>query len=272
NVERFRQDIRFVEGDLSNPDVAAEAVAGVDRVIHLASIPSVPRSVAHPVDSARSSIIATVSLLDAAVKAGVKRVAQASSSSVYGNTDVSPRVETLPNSPQSPYAVSKMTQEYYAAVFNRCYGLDTVSLRYFNVFGPGQNPNSAYAAVIPKFTTAMMAGERPVIFGDGEQTRDFTFVDNVVEANLAAATAPGPLAGTVVNIGGGGAGVSVNDLVHRLNHLLGTDLAPIYQPPRVGDVLHSSADITRARDLLGYRPTVDFAEGLRRTVETFRTQ
>lgn len=260
---------RFIEGSVADAWVAADAVKGVDRIIHLASIPSVPRSVADPLPSAHASIIGTVTLLDAARRAGVQRVVQASSSSVYGNSEILPRVETIAPDPLSPYAVVKLTQEYYAKAFGTCYSLDTVSLRYFNVFGPRQSVDSLYAAVIPKFIAQMLQGEAPVIFGDGGHSRDFTYIDNVVDANIRAALCPEPLRGEVVNIGAGGSH-TVNDLVAHLNRILGTAIVPTHLPDRVGDVRHSLADIGRAERLFGYVPGVDFVEGLERTVAYFR--
>ncbi|MDR1045740.1 MAG: NAD-dependent epimerase/dehydratase family protein [Candidatus Adiutrix sp.] len=263
NMADFQDRIRFVEGDLSSPRVAAEAVAGVDRIIHLASIPSVPRSLEKPMESAQSSVMATVALLEASWRAGVRRVVQASSSAVYGDAGDGAAAETWPYKPGSPYAAAKIAQENYARVFALQRGLDTVSLRYFNVFGSGQDPDGDYAAVIPKFIAAMLAGDRPVIFGDGSQTRDFIQVDDVVEANLAAALAKLPFGGEAINIGRGG-GLSVNSLVRELNRVLGTDLKPIYAPARPGDILHSRSDPGQAEKLLGFRPRVDLAEGLAR--------
>ena len=268
NMRGVEGKFTFMEGSLCEPALAAKAVAGVDRVIHLASVPSVPRSVQAPLESANASIIATVTLLDAARKAGVKRVVQASSSSVYGDSKILPRVESTPPDPLSPYAVAKLTQEYYARVFFRCYGLDTISLRYFNVFGPRQNQDSAYAAVIPKFATSMLRGEQPVIFGDGRQTRDFTYVGNVVEANYRAAVAPGTMGGEAANVGSGG-GIDLNQLVVLLNKYLGTDIAPVLSGPRTGDVLHSSADTSKARDLFGLQPRISFETGLETTVRYY---
>lgn len=258
----------FIEGSVADPAVAKQAVAGVDRVIHLASIPSVPRSLENPLESVHASIIGTVTLLDAARGAGVKRVVQASSSSVYGDTPTLPKVETMLPSPISPYAVAKLTQEYYALSFCRCYGLDAVSLRYFNVFGPRQPPDSLYSAVIPRFIAMMRRGEAPTIYGDGGQTRDFTYIDNVVQANLKAALAPSPLAGAAVNVGVGAAH-SLLELVDSLNAVLGADIAPVHRGARPGDVLHSTADIAKASALFGYVPEVNFEEGLRRTAAYF---
>lgn len=269
NLAPYRDKIRFIEGNVCDPAIAAEAVRGVDRVIHLASIPSVPRSIAEPRVSAESSIISTVTLMHAAAQAGVKRFVQASSSSVYGDVDLNPRREDQTPSPMSPYAAAKLTQELYAQVFWKCYGLDTASLRYFNVFGPRQDPNGAYAAVIPKFIVLMLAGKRPEIYGDGLHTRDFTYIANVVDANLRAATWPAPLQGAAMNIGAGGS-FSLNELVADLNDILGTDLPPIYREPRAGDVLHSQADISLAAERIGYQPGVGFREGLRRTIDALR--
>lgn len=260
---------RFIEGNICDPAIAAEAVKDIDRIVHLASVPSVPRSVDEPLESANASIIGTVALLDAARKAGVTRVVQATSSSAYGDSEVLPRIETLPPSPMSPYAVAKLAQEYYASAFHKCYGIDTVSLRYFNVFGPRQSPNSKYAAVIPKFITSMRQGQAPEIFGDGTQTRDFTYIDNVVDANLLAALTPNPLQGEVVNIGAGGAH-SLNDLVDLLNKILGTTFSATYLPPRTGDVRDSMADVSKAKRLFDYSPAVSFEDGLRRTIQSFQ--
>lgn len=260
---------RFIEGNICDPAITAEAVKDIDRIVHLASVPSVPRSVDEPLESANASIIGTVALLDAARKAGVSRVVQAASSSAYGDSEVLPRIETLPPSPMSPYAVAKLAQEYYALAFHKCYGIDTVSLRYFNVFGPRQRPDSKYAAVIPKFISSMRQGQAPEIFGDGTQTRDFTYIDNVVDANLQAALTQNPLQGEVVNIGAGGAH-SLNDLVDLLNNILGTAFTAIYLPPRTGDVRDSMADVSKAKHLFDYSPAVSFEEGLRRTIRSFQ--
>ena len=265
SMEDFYHEISFIEGDLSIPDVAEKAVAGVDRIIHLASIPSVPRSIEKPLESARSSVMATVSLLNGAWRAGVKRVVQASSSAVYGDTEHI-AVETLPTNPLSPYAAAKVSQENYAKAFYLCRGLDVISLRYFNVFGHGQDIGSDYAAVVPKFIALMMAGHSPVIFGDGTQSRDFTYVDNVVEATLAAAVSSNSLGGEVINIGNGG-GASVNYLVAELNRIIGTNIQPINAPARVGDIRHSRSDISKAEKMLGFLPRISLAEGLSRLVK-----
>ncbi len=269
NIADLRDKFEFVEGDLSRPEVAAQACAGVTHVLHQASIPSVPRSVDDPLGSLHSSVTATVTLLLAARDAGVKRVVQAASSSAYGDALELPKVETMIPSPKSPYAVAKLAQEYYAAAFSECYGLDTVSLRYFNVFGPRQDPNSHYAAVIPKFITLILAGKRPFVHGDGLQSRDFTYIDNVVAGNLLAARSPHPLKGAVINLACGDR-IDLLQLVAEINRILGTNLTPEHGPERAGDVKHSQAGVAKARELLGFKPVVDFAEGLRRTVEYYR--
>lgn len=268
NMKASWGKFQFVEGDVRDAGKVANALKNVDLVIHLASVPSVPRSVAAPLESAQASIIGTVTLLDEARKAGIRRVVQASSSSVYGDSNVMPRVETTLPAPMSPYAVAKLTQEYYGAAFFKCYAMDTASLRYFNVFGPRQNPDSEYAAVVPKFIRMLRAGERPTVYGDGGQVRDFTYIDNVVDANIGAALCSKPLRGETMNIGVGSS-YSVNDLVKRLNELLGTGLEPVYKEARAGDVRESCADVNKARMLFGYEPKVDFAEGLKRTVASF---
>lgn len=253
----------FLEGSVCDPAAVRAALEGVTRVIHLAAVPSVPRSVENPMESAEASVIGTVTLLTEARRAGVRRIVQAASSSAYGDSPLLPREESQAPRPMSPYAVAKLAQEYYLSAFSKCYGMDGISLRYFNIFGPRQNPESKYAAVIPKFIKTMRAGGRPVIFGDGEQTRDFTYIENAVEANVRAAFADGTFGGVTVNIGAGGSN-SLNTLVARLNEFLGTNITPEYRNPRPGDVRDSRASIEKATRLFGYRPSVDFAEGLRR--------
>ncbi len=263
NIAPFAGQFEFIEGTLCDPAVAARAVAGVERIIHLATVPSVSRSVETPLESVHASTVATVTLFEAARRADVKRIVQASSSSVYGDVPQEVKSETLTPNPMSPYAVAKLSQEYYGRVFAKCYGLDTVSIRYFNVFGPGQNPESKYAAVIPKFITMMLRGEQPTIFGDGNQSRDFTFVDNVIHGNLLAANHPEQLAGETFNIACGNR-ISLRQLMAMLNEILGTNIQPNYTTARVGDILHSRADITKAQTILGYEPQVSFEEGLRK--------
>ncbi len=269
NMAECEGKFTFIEGDLCDPAVAREAVKGVTHIMHLASIPSVPRSVENPMESMQSSVTSTVSLLDAARRAGVARVVQAVSSAAYGDSPFDSKTETDFPDPLSPYAASKLAQEYYGLAFARCYEIDTAAVRYFNVFGPRQDPNSEYAAVIPKFITLMLENKQPVIFGDGTQSRDFTYVDNIVQGNLAALRHPRPLGGSVINIACGSS-VSLNDLVAKLNKILGTDIEAIHSAPRVGDIVHSRANVAKAKELLGFTPQIDFDEGLKRTVEFFK--
>lgn len=262
-----REEIEFTRADLALDEITP-LLSGVQCVFHLAAVPSVPRSVRDPVTTHASIANATLRLLIAARDAGVDRVVVSSSSSVYGATDVSPKHEDLPTVPLSPYAVAKVAAESYARVFASLYGLRTVSLRYFNVFGPGQDPRSAYAAVIPIFITRALARRPLPLHGDGTQTRDFTYVDNVVDANLRAAAADVP-GGRVYNIGSGSPH-SVRDLVAALEAALGRRLETEYGPPRVGDIPYSHADVTAAKKELGWRPSVPFEEGLRRTLDWYR--
>jgi UDP-glucose 4-epimerase len=255
----------FLHADLADAGVAEEAVAGVDYVLHQAAIPSVPRSVAEPIVSNRANVDATLRLLVAARDAGVRRVVFAGSSSVYGDAAELPKHEAMSPRPLSPYALQKLTGEQYLQLFTSLYGLDTVSTRYFNVFGPRQDPSSPYSGVISLFIRAALDGQPPLIYGDGEQTRDFTYVANTVDGVLRAAVAPG-IGGEVINVATNGR-VSLKTLLAEVQRLLGTNLAPTFLPPRRGDVRDSQADISKARRLLGYAPTVPFAEGLRRTVE-----
>ncbi|HIE53210.1 MAG TPA: SDR family oxidoreductase, partial [Armatimonadetes bacterium] len=268
NLAPWREDIEFLEGDLSDPAVAQRAVEGVDYVLHQAALPSVPRSVEDPRASHEANVTGTLNLLLAARDAGVKRVVYAGSSSAYGDTPTLPKHEAMPPAPLSPYAASKLAGEYYCRVFHKVYGLETVVLRYFNIFGPRQDPTSQYAAVIPKFITALLRGDLPTIYGDGEQSRDFTYVRNVVEANLLACTAPAAV-GEVINVATG-TRFTINELFARLRELCGCEVEPLYAPPRPGDVRHSQADIGKAERLLGYRPVVSFREGLKLTVDWFR--
>ncbi len=255
----------FLQGDLAEPHVAARAVDGIDYVLHQAAIPSVPRSVQDPIASNRANVDATLTLLVAARDAKVRRVVFAGSSSVYGDAAERLKHEGLPTRPLSPYALQKATGEQYMKLFTALYGLDTVSTRYFNVFGPRQDPSSPYSGVISLFIRAVLDGRAPVIYGDGEQTRDFTYVANTVDGVLRAAVAPG-IGGEVINVATNGR-VSLNELLAEVQRLRATSLAPTFLPPRAGDVRDSQADITKASRLLGYAPTVSFAEGLRRTVE-----
>jgi nucleoside-diphosphate-sugar epimerase len=255
----------LLEGDLAEAAVAGAAVQGIDYVLHQAAIPSVPRSVAEPIASNRANIDATLQLLVAARDAGVRRVVFAGSSSVYGDAAELPKHEAMPPRPLSPYALQKQVGEQYLRLFTQLYGLDTVTTRYFNVFGPRQDPSSPYSGVISLFIRAVLDGRPPVIYGDGGQTRDFTYVANTVDGVLRAAITPG-IAGEVINVATNGR-VSLLDLLAEVQRLLGTTVTPTFQPPRTGDIRDSQADITKAARLLAYAPVVPFAEGLRRTVE-----
>lgn len=266
NLDALDDSVSFTEGDVRDADLLAELLDGVDYVFHQAAVPSVPRSVDDPVTSTDANCTGTATLLDAARDTGVDTVVVASSSSVYGSTTDLPKVESMESSPESPYALSKYYTEQLAMQASDLYDFDTVALRYFNVFGPRQDPAGEYAAVIPKFINLMLDGERPVIYGDGEQSRDFTYIDNVIQANVRAAEED--VTGEVFNAACGGR-ATVNELVAELNALLETDIDPIYDDPRPGDVRHSHADISKAEELLGYEPAVGFEEGLERTVEWF---
>jgi nucleoside-diphosphate-sugar epimerase len=260
--------VEFVHGDLADLDVARRAVAGVDYVLHQAAIPSVPRSVQDPITSNRANIDASLNVLVAARDAGVRRVVYAGSSSAYGNTPTLPKVETMPTAPLSPYALQKLVAEQYCRMFTALYGLETVTIRYFNVFGPRQDPSSPYSGVISLFISALAEDRRPTIHGDGEQTRDFTFVTNVVDGVLRACEAP-DASGEVINVATGGR-ISLNELFRTIRDLTGARVDPIHAEPRAGDVRDSQADIEKARRLLGYEPRVSLADGLAKTVEWFR--
>ncbi|MGE0447839.1 MAG: SDR family oxidoreductase [Vicinamibacterales bacterium] len=261
--------IEFLEGDLANLDVARRACEGMDYVLHQAAIPSVPRSVQDPVTSNRANIDASLNVLVSARDAGVKRVVYAGSSSAYGNTPTLPKVETMPTAPLSPYALQKLVAEQYCRMFTQLYGLETVTIRYFNVFGPRQDPSSPYSGVISLFISALCEGRRPTIYGDGEHTRDFTYVANVVDGVLRACEAKGA-SGEVINVATGGR-ISLNQLFAAVKEATGATVDPIYADPRPGDVKDSQADIAKAERLLGYRPIVSFDDGLARTVEWFRS-
>jgi len=256
-------DVEVVRGDVRDLDGLRRAMKGVDRVLHQAAVPSVARSLKDPILSNEANVQGTLNVLIAARDASVPRVVFASSSSVYGDTPTLPKVETMLPSPLSPYAVTKLTGEHYLKVFHHLYGLETVALRYFNVFGPRQDPTSDYAAVIPLFVSLMSQGRAPTINGDGTQSRDFTYVDNVVQANLLACEAPG-VGGEVFNVACGRR-YTLLDLVAALNAILGTNLEPTFGPRRAGDVMHSLADIEKARRMLGYEASTSFEEGLERT-------
>jgi nucleoside-diphosphate-sugar epimerase len=260
--------VEFLEGDLADIEVARSAVAGMDYVLHQAAIPSVPRSVRDPITSNRSNIDATLNVLVASRDAGVRRFVYAGSSSAYGDTPTLPKHEGMPPHPLSPYALQKLVGEQYAEMFTRLYGFEAVTTRYFNVFGPRQDPSSPYSGVISLFISALVEGRRPTIFGDGEQTRDFTYVANVVDGVLRACQASG-VAGCSINVATGGR-MTLNRLFAALRVLVGANVEPIYADPRPGDVRHSQADISLARRALGYEPSVSLEEGLRRTLEWYR--
>ncbi|MGE0479805.1 MAG: SDR family oxidoreductase [Phycisphaerae bacterium] len=268
NIAELEGRIELVEGDICDAAAVARAMHGVETVFHLAARASVPRSVQYPRQAHDVNITGTFNVLLAARDAGARRVVYSASSSAYGDTPALPKREDMIPRPQSPYAVSKLTGEHYAAVFARVYGLKTCSLRYFNVFGPRQDPSSAYAAVIPAFVSRMLRGERPVVFGDGEQSRDFCFVDNVVHANLLAAEAP-DVNGEVVNVACGER-TTLNQILKQLNELLGTNIQAEYNDPRPGDVKHSLADLEAAKRVIGYTPQVFFSDGLRRAISWYR--
>lgn len=261
--------IDFVEGDLADLAVAKRAVQGVDYVLHQAAIPSVPRSVKDPITSNRANIDSTLNILVAARDAGVKRTVYAGSSSAYGNTPTLPKREDMPANPLSPYALQKLVGEQYMQMFTALYGFETVTIRYFNVFGPRQDPSSPYSGVISVFAKALLANTAPTIYGDGEQTRDFTYVANVVDGVLRAVKAPGA-AGQVVNVATGSR-ISLNTLFNMMRDVIGARVDAAYGPMRHGDVKDSQADITRARTLLGYVPLVSFEEGLKKTVDWYRS-
>jgi UDP-glucose 4-epimerase len=265
NLAAVRDRVEVIDGDITDLATVQAAMRGVGVVFHQAALASVPRSVADPLATHRACVDGTLHVLVAARDAGARRVVYAASSSAYGNSDRLPKSEKDPTAPLSPYAAAKLAGENYCAAFTEVYGLETVRLRYFNVFGPRQSPDSPYAAVIPRFLEALTAGRSPVIHGDGQQSRDFTFVADVVQANLLAASAPG-VGGRVYNVACGRR-TTLLQLVEYLNRLLGTSVAPTHTPPRPGDVRHSQADIERARTDLGYRPTTEVAAGLRRCVD-----
>jgi len=268
NLAPIMDKIDFIEADMGEPEVARRAMRDIDVVLHEGALPSVPRSVDDPAGTHRHCVDATFTLLLAARDAGVKRFVYAASSSAYGDTPTLPKVETMTPAPLSPYAVGKLVGEYYCSVFSSVFGLETISLRYFNVFGPHQDPASQYAAAIPAFVTAILQDRRPTVYGDGEQSRDFTYIDNVVEANLLAARTK-ETHGGVVNVACGEA-VTVNAIIEAINDLLGKDIRPIYEPSRPGDVKHSLADITAARNLIGYNPVILFCEGLEKSIDWYR--
>ncbi len=262
--------VEFQEGDLADPAACARATDGIDYVLHQAAIPSVPRSVKDPVTSNRANIDGSLNILVAARDAGVKRLVYAGSSSAYGDTPTLPKREDMATNPLSPYALQKLVAEQYCQMFTRLYGLETVTTRYFNVFGPRQDPGSPYSGVISLFATAVLEGRQPTIYGDGGQTRDFTYVANVVDGVLRASQAP-DVAGEVINVATGGR-ISLNELLLTMNGIVGTSLSPLYAEGRQGDVRDSQADITKARTRLGYTPLIALEEGLRRTLDWARSE
>lgn len=269
NLSEFADRVDLRVGDIADGDFMREAVQGIDIIFHQAALASVPRSVERPLDTHAACVTGTVTLLDAARRAGVRRVVYAASSSAYGDLAASSKRETDLPGPLSPYAAAKLAAEYYCHAFYRTYGLETVAIRYFNVFGPRQDPDSPYSAVIPIFISKMLAGVRPVIYGDGYQSRDFTFVANVVHGNLLASEAK-DAPGRTINVANGHS-VTLRKLVSALNERLGTNIEPEYAPPRVGDVKESMADITLARRVLDYEPQVYFDEGLNRSIAYYRS-
>ncbi|MBX7167419.1 MAG: SDR family oxidoreductase [Pirellulales bacterium] len=268
NLAHLGNKIELVEGTLTDPAAVRGAVAGIDCIFHEAALASVPRSVERPLDTNAACVTGTLSLIDEARKAGVRRIVYAASSSAYGDQPTSSKRESDLPRPISPYGAAKLAGELYLQAASATYGIETVSLRYFNVFGPRQDPDSQYSAVIPRFITALLAGRQPVIYGDGQQSRDFTFVANVVHGNLLAADAPN-VSGMTINVANGRT-TNLLELIGALNELLGTKVQPLHEPARAGDVRESLADITLARKYLGYEPQVGFEEGLRRSISYYR--
>src|SRR6202795_351603 len=268
NLAEIRNKITFIKGNITDIEVVRKAMHEAEFVIHLAARTSVPRSVKDPIEANRINIDGTLNVLVAARDAKVKRIVFAASSSAYGGTPTLPKVETMQPCPISPYGVTKYVGDLYAQTFGRCYGLENVCLRYFNIFGPRQDPGSPYSGVMAKFCTAFLEDTQPLVFGDGEQTRDFTYVENAVQANLLACEAPN-VSGKVFNVGVGGR-VSLNAVLRELGKITGKKLEAKYEPPRDGDIRDSQADISQAREILGYDPQVTFEEGLARTFEWYR--
>ena len=269
NLADVHQRIKMIEGSLADPEAVSRALDGVDGVLHQGALPSVPKSLALPLETNEANVVGTLTLLEMCRRHDVTRVVYAASSSAYGDHDAPIKTETLEPRPKSPYAVQKLTGEYYCAVYHQLFGINTVALRYFNVFGRRQNPASQYAAVVPAFVTRILKGSPPVVYGDGTQSRDFTHIDNVIDANFKALEAPSAACGRVYNVGCGSS-VTLLDLIKSINKTLGTDIEPRFDPPRPGDVLHSRADIEQTKENIGYDPKVDFDEGLRRTIDWYR--
>ncbi len=268
NLADIIDKIEFIEADMGDEQKARSAMKGIDVVLHEGALPSVPKSVDNPAATHKHCVDATFTLLMAARDAGIKRFVYAASSSAYGDTPTLPKIETMATNPLSPYAAAKLFGEYYCSVFYKVWGLETISLRYFNVFGPYQDPTSQYAAAIPAFVTLILKDKSPTIYGDGEQSRDFTYIDNVVDANLLAARAR-RTAGEVINIACGQA-VTINQIVGMINKLVGKNVKPIYAPSRAGDVKHSLADITLARKTIAFNPTISFQQGLEKAIGWYR--
>jgi UDP-glucose 4-epimerase len=268
NLAGIKDKIDFIQADMGDPNAAAAAMKDIDVVLHQGAVPSVPRSVDDPATTHQHCVNATFTLLLTAKNAGIKRFVYAASSSAYGDTPTLPKIESMPTSPLSPYAAAKLFGEYYCSVFYKVYGLETISLRYFNVFGPYQDPTSQYAAAIPAFVTSILKNESPTVYGDGEQSRDFTYVDNVVHANLLAARAP-KTGGEVINIACGQR-ITVNEIIGMINQSVGKTVRPAYQPTRAGDVKHSLASIELAKKVIGYEPVISFQDGLQRAIEWYR--
>jgi len=271
NLAAFEDNIEIINSDLRVFEAVRRAMEGVRYVLHLGAVPSVVRSVEDPHTTNQVNVTGTLNVLIAARDAGVKRVVFSSSSSVYGDTPTLPKSEDMPSSPLSPYGVQKLSGEYYCRIFSSLYGLETVSLRYFNVFGPRQDPQSQYAAVIPRFVTAILKSEAPTVFGDGKQTRDFCHVENVVSANLAACVAPREAVGDVFNIACGDR-ISLLELVDAITSITGNKIHPQFEPPRPGDIRDSQADISKARKLLHWKPLVDFRSGIEKVVHWYQQQ
>ena len=266
--DKKHRSLEMIEGDIRNLSTCQRAIKGMEVVFHQAALPSVQRSIEDPEISNAVNVGGTLNILLAAKEIGVKRVVYASSSSIYGDTPTLPKHEEMPSNPLSPYALQKYIGEQYCRLFYQLYGLDTISLRYFNIFGPKQDPNSVYSAVIPKFIDALLQGRAPIIFGDGEQSRDFTYIENVVQANLLAMSAE-HLHGEAINIACGKR-ISLNQLVNVLKEILGAKQSPIHQEPRQGDVKHSLADIRKGKEILNYEPKIGIEVGLKKTVEFFK--
>ncbi|HPY76826.1 MAG TPA: SDR family oxidoreductase [Anaerohalosphaeraceae bacterium] len=268
NLADVIDSIEFIEADMGNEEVARRCMKDIDIVLHQGALPSVPLSVDNPAATHRHCVDATFALLMAARDAKIKRFVYAASSSAYGDSPTLPKVETMPSNPLSPYAAAKLFGEYYCSVFSKVFGLETISLRYFNVFGPYQNPKSQYAAAIPAFVASILNNQSPTIYGDGEQSRDFTHVDNVVHANLLAARAA-HTSGEAINIACGER-ITLNKVVRLINQFLGKGVKPVYAPVRAGDVKHSMASIEKAKTLIGYEPVISFSEGLNRAIEWYK--